>query len=230
MITTRYGIVGLLRPITVYPSEMVYWFNLPTVSTFQGILSPLCTNYFRIECFLPIALHFNTDDNIKRLKLFWTAFTAMFVYEIIPAYIFPLLNGFNIVCLTTQKASKRTVDVITNLFGGTNGNEGLGFLSLSFDWQYIGSLYMSLPLTQQGKHSLHMTTLRIIWMLIRSKYLDWLYPFVYDFYGSLLLKCLECGSFTPSVFGCPDAFLISRERCPCCLHQYFPVTAQSTTN
>lgn len=74
----------------------------------------------------------------------------MFIYEIIPAYIFPLLDGFNIVCLTTQRASKQTVDVITNLFGGTNGNEGLGFLSLSFDWQYIGSVYMSLPLIQQG--------------------------------------------------------------------------------
>lgn len=49
-----YGIVGLLRPLTVYPSEMVYWLvcpilshvdrielnhsqNLPTVSIFQGI-------------------------------------------------------------------------------------------------------------------------------------------------------------------------------------------------
>ena len=31
----RYGIVGLLRPLTVYPSEMVYWFvsnaTLPAV-------------------------------------------------------------------------------------------------------------------------------------------------------------------------------------------------------
>ena len=56
----------------------------------------------------------------------------MFSYEIIPAYIFILLNGVNIVCLTTQNASKRTVDVITNLCGGKNSNEGLGFLSLSF--------------------------------------------------------------------------------------------------
>ena len=78
----------------------------------------------------------------------------MFIYEIIPAYIFPLLNGFNIVCLTTQRASQRTVDVITNLFGGSNGNEGLGFLSLSFDWQYIGSVYMSLPLIQQGTRNI----------------------------------------------------------------------------
>ena len=74
----------------------------------------------------------------------------MFIYEIIPAYIFPILSGFNIVCLTTQKASQRTVNVITNLFGGSNGNEGLGLLSLSLDWQYIGSVFMSLPLIHQG--------------------------------------------------------------------------------
>ncbi|OCH87394.1 oligopeptide transporter [Obba rivulosa] len=127
-----YGLVGLLRPLTVYPSEMVYWGNLPTVSVFQ-------------------ALHFDmTGANAKRIKLFWTAFTGMFCYEIIPAYIFPLLNGVNVVCLATQHVSANAQNVITNLFGGTDGNEGLGFLSLSFDWQYIGSFYMSYPLLQQA--------------------------------------------------------------------------------
>lgn len=63
----------------------------------------------------------------------------MFVYEVIPAYMFPLLNGINIFCLGSQKASPRTVDIFTNLFGGTDGNEGLGLFSFSFDWQYIGS-------------------------------------------------------------------------------------------
>ena len=65
----------------------------------------------------------------------------MFVYEIIPAYIFPLLNGINIFCLASQKASPRTIDIFTNLFGGTNTNEGLGLFSISFDWQYIGSMW-----------------------------------------------------------------------------------------
>jgi hypothetical protein len=36
-----YGLVGLLRPLTVYPSEMVYWANLPTVSIFQGMTREL---------------------------------------------------------------------------------------------------------------------------------------------------------------------------------------------
>ncbi|EMD38929.1 hypothetical protein CERSUDRAFT_112637 [Gelatoporia subvermispora B] len=126
-----YGLVGLLRPLTVYPSEMVYWGNLPTVSIFQ-------------------ALHFDTGANAKRVKLFWSAFTGMFCYEVLPAYIFPLLNGINIVCLASQHTSASAQNVITNLFGGTDGNEGLGFLSMSFDWQYIGSSFMSYPLLQQA--------------------------------------------------------------------------------
>lgn len=117
-----------------------------------------------------LALHFDTAANHKRVKLFWTAFGGVFLYEIIPAYMFPLLNGVNVVCLASQKASSKTRDIITNLFGGTDGNEGLGFLSISFDWQYIGSTYaqffctilatetksidlsryMSLPLIQQA--------------------------------------------------------------------------------
>ncbi|KAI9447706.1 oligopeptide transporter [Lactarius indigo] len=126
-----YGIVGLLRPLTVYPSESVYWGNLPTVSIFQ-------------------ALHFDNDSNRKRLRLFWITFAAVFVYEIIPSYIFPLLNGFSIFCLASQHASPRVQDVFTNIFGGADGNEGLGLFSMSFDWQYIGSAYLSLPLIQQA--------------------------------------------------------------------------------
>lgn len=32
-----YGLVGLLRPLTVYPSEMVYWEKLPSVLVFQSM-------------------------------------------------------------------------------------------------------------------------------------------------------------------------------------------------
>ncbi|KAF8182044.1 oligopeptide transporter [Pholiota molesta] len=142
-----YGLVGLLRPLTVYPSEMVYWSNLPTISVFQ-------------------VLHFDTAGNLKRVKLFWTAFTAMFIYEIIPAYMFPLLNGVNIFCLASQKASPKTVDIFTNLFGGADGNEGLGLLSFSFDWQYIGSTFMSYPLIQQANSWIGYTFCYIIIMVI----------------------------------------------------------------
>ena len=63
----------------------------------------------------------------------------MFIYEVIPSYIFPLLNGVSIVCLATQHSPANIQNVITNLFGGTDGNEGLGLFSFGFDWQYITS-------------------------------------------------------------------------------------------
>ncbi|KZV61284.1 OPT superfamily oligopeptide transporter [Peniophora sp. CONT] len=126
-----YSVIGILRPLTVYPAEMVYWLNLPTVAVFQS-------------------LHYDKEKNKKRLRLFWIAFGGMFVYEIFPSYIFPLLNGFSIICLATQKTKPSTLDTITNIFGGSDGNEGLGLLSLSFDWQYLGSQYMALPLVQQA--------------------------------------------------------------------------------
>ena len=46
----------------------------------------------------------------------------------------PVLTGVSIFCLAKQDSL-----VFTNLFGGSQGNEGLGFLSMCFDWQYIAS-------------------------------------------------------------------------------------------
>ncbi|KAJ8516828.1 hypothetical protein ONZ45_g5896 [Pleurotus djamor] len=128
-------------------SEMVYWFNLPTVSVFQ-------------------ALHFDTAANKKRLRVFWSAFTGMFIFEIIPSYMFPLLNGFNIFCLSSQRAAPKVVDAFTNLFGGADGNEGLGLASISLDWQYIGSGFMSLPLIQQANSWIGMSLCYVIIMAI----------------------------------------------------------------
>ena len=84
-------------------------------------------------------LHFDSVANQKRMDLFWIAFTGMFLWEIFPSYIFPLLNGFSIFCLASQHAPPHVQEVFTHLFGGADSNEGLGFLSISFDWQYITS-------------------------------------------------------------------------------------------
>ena len=83
---------------------------------------------------------FHSGANLRKpLMLFSLAFFGMLAYEILPAYVFPLLNGVNIFCLASQKAPKLTMDAFTSLFGGASGNEGLGLFSLSFDWQFIGS-------------------------------------------------------------------------------------------
>lgn len=79
--------------------------------------------------------HRDKRETRFRLKVFWIVFGILFVWEIIPEWIFPVLQGVSIFCLAKQNSL-----LFTNLFGGSSGNEGLGFLSVSFDWQYIASL------------------------------------------------------------------------------------------
>ena len=87
-------------------------------------------------------------------------------------YSFPLLNGFSIPCLVTQKASPAYRRLITNVFGGAEGNEGMGLLEMSFDWQYISSVILSYPIRQQGSVSVFVAELYSY--LFLSKLVDWL--------------------------------------------------------
>jgi hypothetical protein len=61
----------------------------------------------------------------------------MFTYEWFPAYMFPFLNSVSIPCLASMHVTGSKAAVLTNLFGGSLTNEGLGLFSLSFDWQYV---------------------------------------------------------------------------------------------
>ncbi|KAH6603132.1 opt oligopeptide transporter [Trichoderma cornu-damae] len=126
-----YGICGILRPIAVWHVEAVYWSTLPTVKTLQG-------------------LHWQNLKGSKPLRFFWYSFAGMFVYEFFPAYIFPWLNSVSIPCLAAMHATGSKAAVLTNLFGGSINNEGLGLFNFSFDWQYITSFNTSLPLKLQA--------------------------------------------------------------------------------
>ncbi|KAB5559610.1 OPT oligopeptide transporter [Coniochaeta sp. 2T2.1] len=125
-----YGVCGIMRPIAVWHVEAVYWSALPVVKTLQG-------------------LHWQEVKTSKPLRWFWYAFTGMFFYEFFPAYIFPWLNAVSIPCLASMRATGSKAAVLTNLFGGSVNNEGLGLFTLSFDWQYITSFQTSLPLKLQ---------------------------------------------------------------------------------
>lgn len=114
-----YGISGILRPIAVWHVDAVYWSSLPTVKTLQG-------------------MHWQEVKDSKPIRYFWYAFAGMFAYEWLPAYVFPFLNSVSIPCLAAMHATGSKAAVLTNLFGGSINNEGLGLFSLSFDWQYVG--------------------------------------------------------------------------------------------
>lgn len=117
-----------MRPIAVWNEESVYWGTLSTVKTLQG-------------------LHWNDLKNSKPLRYFWYAYGSMFAYEWFPAYMWPWLNSVSIPCLASMKATGSKAAVLTNLFGGATNNEGLGLLSLGFDWQYISTHHTPPPPT-----------------------------------------------------------------------------------
>lgn len=123
-------LAGVLRPLIVYPAEIVYWSTLPQVVLFQN-------------------LHFDTRANRDRLTKFVGALAASAIWEFFPSYIVTWFGGISIFCLASMNAPEHTRAIFTNLFGGASSNEGLGILNFGLDWQYIQSTYLSLPLKQQ---------------------------------------------------------------------------------
>ncbi|KAF8271942.1 OPT oligopeptide transporter protein-domain-containing protein [Lactarius quietus] len=128
-----YGIGGLMRPVLLYPSKMLYPGILPLVSMFDAFFKEGSTMH--------------SESNKKKLKLFYVAFFAIFIWEIFPEWVFPMLTGFSVFCLANPRSTNFTL-----IFGGSNGNEGMGLLSFSLDWQYIspGVNPFAIPLKSQA--------------------------------------------------------------------------------
>ncbi|CAI7582511.1 unnamed protein product [Penicillium discolor] len=108
-----YGVAGMMRSVLVNPTSMMYPINLPITTVME-------------------TLHKPKAETKQRFKVFWIVFAAIFCWEWFPEYIFPLLSAVSIFCLADQSNL-----VFTNLFGGSQGNEGMGLLSVCFDWNYI---------------------------------------------------------------------------------------------
>ncbi|KAG1146924.1 hypothetical protein G6F37_000865 [Rhizopus arrhizus] len=111
-----YGIAGQLRPFLVYPSNLIWPATLPLVS----VLS---------------TFNINNDESRKRTRFFFIIFGAIFIYEFIPQYIFPLLGSISIVCIVKQNSHW-----VQYLFGGRSPNEGLGIFTFCFDWNLLNGI------------------------------------------------------------------------------------------
>ncbi|KAG5338122.1 hypothetical protein C0989_008200 [Termitomyces sp. Mn162] len=59
----------------------------------------------------------------KKFRIFWIVFGVIFIWELFPEWMFPLLTGFSVFCLANQRSQD-----FTRIFGGSNGNEGLGWV------------------------------------------------------------------------------------------------------
>ncbi|KAF5371806.1 hypothetical protein D9758_003457 [Tetrapyrgos nigripes] len=113
-----YGVAGLLRTFLVYPTYAFY----PTYISVANLLQ---------------SLHFGGALNAKRRKFFWIMFAAIFFWEWIPQYPFPLLTAVSIICLVDNGRSS----FVRNLFGAGSSNEGLGLFSFGFSWSLITQGY-----------------------------------------------------------------------------------------
>ncbi|PLW21642.1 hypothetical protein PCANC_01078 [Puccinia coronata f. sp. avenae] len=82
----------------------------------------------------------------RQIALFRKVFIGISLYEIIPTYLMPALQGVSFPCLFFPAKTS-----ITSLFGGVAPFEGLGFFELSFDWNMVGAgSPLATPLFAQG--------------------------------------------------------------------------------
>ncbi|KAG7452993.1 OPT oligopeptide transporter [Guyanagaster necrorhizus] len=113
-----YGIAGLLRTLLVYPTYAFYPSYISVVNLLQS-------------------LHFSGTLNAKKRKYFWIVFGAIFFWEWIPQYPFPLLTAISIICL----ADNGRHAFVRNLFGAGSSNEGIGLFSFGLSWTLITQGY-----------------------------------------------------------------------------------------
>ncbi|EED24656.1 conserved hypothetical protein [Talaromyces stipitatus ATCC 10500] len=112
-----FGVAGLLRDVIVYPTNMIWPMTIPVSSLLETI-------------------HRDRKETKRKMRVWYAVFLAIFVWEIFPEYIFTTLIGISIFCLADQHNL-----FFTNFFGGATGNEGLGVLNISFDWNYIAPFF-----------------------------------------------------------------------------------------
>ncbi|KAI8608535.1 peptide transporter MTD1 [Chytriomyces sp. MP71] len=119
-----YGAVGLFRPVLVYPRRVFFPTALASVSLYETLFAK------------------TVNDNA--FKIFWAATGGLFVWTFMPQYLAPTLIGVSVLCL-----ANRDSPLFTQLFGGVNNNEGLGILSISFDWNNITDAGLTYPWVTQ---------------------------------------------------------------------------------
>ncbi|KAF9543429.1 hypothetical protein EC957_000871 [Mortierella hygrophila] len=115
-----FGMAGVLRRYLVYPAAMIWPANLVQVAMFNTL--------HREEELLP--------GQWSRFKFFIIATIAMFFYQWIPGFLFPVVSSIAWVCWINPK------NHVLSQIGGSNG---LGVGAISLDWNNIVA-YLGSPL------------------------------------------------------------------------------------
>ncbi|KAJ3329140.1 hypothetical protein HDU76_008537 [Blyttiomyces sp. JEL0837] len=108
-----YGLAGICRRYLVRPAAMLWPTNLSTIALLNSLHSK----------------DDKTHHKLSRFSFFWIVTGIMAVYEFFPLYIMPFLVGISFLCFGTKEGSR------TRVLG--SGREGLGLLSITFDWSIV---------------------------------------------------------------------------------------------
>ncbi|CAG8797356.1 9290_t:CDS:2, partial [Racocetra persica] len=109
-----YGLAGFCRKFLVRPANMLWPQSLVFASMYN-------------------TLHGNISEMNDRIRFFYIAFAAMFVWQFIPGYIFPWLISASLLCLMVP--NNNTARILGS------AQKGSGMLSFSFDWNAIGQVF-----------------------------------------------------------------------------------------
>ncbi|CED83030.1 Sexual differentiation process protein ISP4 [Phaffia rhodozyma] len=116
LLTTQligFGLSGLLMKILVEPPSC-YWPNsLVLVSLYH-------------------TLHSKSNLTTSRLNFFMVVLGCTFMYQFLPAFLFPTLNSLPMLCLLSNPTTR-----VLRMLG--SGYEGIGLLDFSLDWSSIGA-------------------------------------------------------------------------------------------
>ncbi|KAJ3013616.1 hypothetical protein HKX48_005646 [Thoreauomyces humboldtii] len=121
-----FGFAGVLRRFVVWPREM------PWPSNYS--LMALYASFWGNDD--AMAAEGASKYKMSRYTFFWIAVICCIGYEFLPQYIFNALQTVSLLCWFSKDAVARNYGSATY---------GFGYLTLTFDWNYITSTFMTTP-------------------------------------------------------------------------------------
>ncbi len=144
-----FSLAGILRRLFVWPSEMIWPWNLPyliTIRTFHEIEPPLSPRWL----------------GLTRRRFFVVVLIISFCYQWISRFIFPMVDYFPWWCLINQKST---------LLSQLTGPNALAMGLLPLDWGVIGNALRTPIIVPGWAHmNIGITFILVGWLIIPLLY------------------------------------------------------------
>lgn len=92
-------------------------------------------------------LHRKKADTKPQLKVFYWAFCIIFVWEVIPEYIMPILTAVNVFCLAKRNSSELSPDAVDHVIN---------------PWKWFSPIYSVVVMVMKGSVYSHCASISSI--------------------------------------------------------------------